>query len=48
MKKFSKKNLKPLTENSIRPQNLMDGQKKAMNADIEWLKNNIKTNDMTI
>ena len=39
MKKFSKKNLKPLTENSIRPKNLMDGQKKAMNADIEWLKN---------
>ena len=39
MKKFSKKNLKQLTENSIRPQNLMDGQKKAMNADIEWLKN---------
>ena len=39
MKKFSKKNLKPLTENSIRPKTLMHGQKKAMNADIEWLKN---------
>jgi len=39
MKKLSKYNLKPLTENSIRPKNLMEDQKKAMNADIEWLKN---------
>ena len=38
MKKTSKNNLKLLNENSIRPKDLMDGQKKAMNADIEWLK----------
>lgn len=38
MKKVSKNNLKPLNENSIRPKDLMDGQKKAMNTDIEWLK----------
>ncbi len=39
MKKLTKHNSKLLNENSIRPKNLMDGQKKAVNADIEWLKN---------
>ena len=28
-------NVKPLNENSIRPKDLMEGMKKAMNADIE-------------
>lgn len=42
MKKLRKNNLKPLTENSIRPKNLMVEQKKAMHADIEWLKNRSK------
>ena len=30
--------IKPINENDIRPKNLMEGQKKAMNIDIEWLK----------
>ena len=37
-----KNNLKPLSENSIRPKDLMEGMKKAMYADIEWLKNRSK------
>ena len=42
MKKLKNDKLKPLNENDIRPKNLMKHQKKAMNADIEWLKNRSK------
>ena len=42
MKKLKNDKLKPLNENDIRPKNLMKQQKKAMNADIEWLKNRSK------
>ena len=42
MKKLKNDNLKPLNENDIRPKNLMKDQKKAMNADVEWLKNRSK------
>jgi dTDP-4-amino-4,6-dideoxygalactose transaminase len=38
MKKLKNHDSKPLNENDIRPKNLMEDQKKAMNADIEWLK----------
>lgn len=42
MKKLKNHDSKPLNENDIRPKNLMEDQKKAMNADIEWLKNRSK------
>ena len=42
MKKLKNHDSKPLNENDIRPKNLMEDQKKVMDADIEWLKNSSK------